>query len=576
MKALKKVAVSLFILLLLPVVAYAQAQPTASQRYEAGKACYNRVKADPRLSKDRTEWRRCIYIFESIANSQSGTVASKASYSAARLSRELYFQKHNRTDLDNALANYNRVIAEYPKSNLADDSLYHIGLIRFHQTKEPARAKKAFQTVIKRYPNSDSAGPARKMLASMERKPEIDEKPSSVPEDRTPETAYSVEKTYSDVPASSKNPGVLIDMSHSQRGDDTVVKLSFDRPVSYRATFDTGKGRSKSSSLELMLRETYARIGLPQKLKINSSTIRQVRVKPRILGGTVVDFSLHGDTNYSIVQDRRSIDVVVSRANFSQPEVGRRSRSTYKKESFWKRMWPWKNKSRKDSKLRIVIDPGHGGEEDGAVGPHGVAEKSVVMSISKLLEERLRNDLGAKVWLTRKKDKTVSLKKRYKKARKKKADLFISVHANASQNPKHRGIETYYLNNATDEAAKKLAARENESWTGPKSDIDRVLATMLQNAITDESRELASDVQETLVANLKERYRDVRNRKARSALFYVLVGTECPSILVETSFITNPREEMRLADPTYQQLVASSIADGVKKFLERRPAQASL
>lgn len=597
-----------------------KAQPTATAApvsqgasYEAGRECYDRVRKSPRLKRKKREWQRCIDIFAKVARAQAGSPqGAQASYSVARLSREKYFNtRGSKSDVTESLQYYNRVVSEYPKSNLADDALYNIAALRL-RTGEKARAKKALKALLKRYPRSDYAPTARKMLKQMDapKKTErvetvvayeqitYDEPAYSAPRGSDPTTTPLPKPTfeYSDKPATGSNPGLLVEVAHEQRQNDTVVTLFFNRPVEYKTIFDSGKRRRRSHpKLEVQLKETHPFIELPRKLNVSSLMVRRIKIAQRILGGTNVDIQLKRDVDYTIKPYQRSLDIIFSEANRGQPNTrkptvmpkynmvattevmavavvdegplpkpaaGVRSSKT---RAFLDKMAFWKRK-KKDGQLRIVLDPGHGGDEDGAVGPHGVREKDVTLQIAQMAAEQLRTQLGAKVWLTRTKDKNVSLEKRYKIAKKKKADIFISIHANASPNHKHKGIETYYLNNASDEAAMKLAARENQSWKGPRSNIDQVLSTMMQNAVTDESRELATSVHTNIIKNVKSRYKGVRDRKVRSALFYVLVGTQCPSILVESSFITNPREEMRLADPTYQQQIADAIVAGVKTY----------
>jgi N-acetylmuramoyl-L-alanine amidase len=174
--------------------------------------------------------------------------------------------------------------------------------------------------------------------------------------------------------------------------------------------------------------------------------------------------------------------------------------------------------------------------------------------------------------LTRSGDKTLSLEARDSFAVKKNADLFISIHANASTKRNMSGIETYYLNNATDRAAQKLASRENRASKKKVSDVEHILSTMLQNVDTVESRKLAIKVQGSLMKRMKKKYPGVKNRKVRSALFYVLVGAKCPAILVETSFISNPREEKLLRNKYYQDHLSIAIADGVKRYMRTQSA----
>lgn len=229
-----------------------------------------------------------------------------------------------------------------------------------------------------------------------------------------------------------------------------------------------------------------------------------------------------------------------------------------------------------DRKFYIVIDPGHGGKDPGAIGPKGTQEKQVTLAISKKLARELQQRIPSKVTLTRYSDLFIDLGERNEFANKRKSDLFISIHANASENKDQHGIQTYYLNNASDEASKRLATRENSMAGKSRTDLDLIMSTMLQNAFTDESRQLAQNVHSSLIKELGGKYTNVNDQKVRSALFYVLVGAKSPAILVETSYVTNPREEARLSSNEYQDSVARAIADGVIKFLQTHKSSETL
>lgn len=220
-----------------------------------------------------------------------------------------------------------------------------------------------------------------------------------------------------------------------------------------------------------------------------------------------------------------------------------------------------------------MIDPGHGGHDHGATGPSGVKEKNLTLAISKQLAAILRNTLGADVALTRQDDRYVTLDDRNAIGNRKKADLFISIHANAAESREPHGIETYYLNTATDKASKRLADRENRAFGKEISTLQKIITTMQQNALTDDSRDMAIAVQSSMIRGLTAHYPDVQDKHVKTALFYVLVGSKSPSILVETGFVTNPKEEKRLNSAAYQRQLAEAIATGIRHYLNTAAAQ---
>ena len=217
---------------------------------------------------------------------------------------------------------------------------------------------------------------------------------------------------------------------------------------------------------------------------------------------------------------------------------------------------------------KIVIDPGHGGKDPGAIGIGGVAEKDVVLSVAKKLALKLKKEMGVEVILTRNDDSFIELKDRTAIANAEQADLFISLHLNASPNPEARGIETYYLDNTTDEAANRLAARENAVSRGSVTDIQFILSDMIQNLKLEDSITLANRLHASVVSRVGRRYGEVKDLGVKKALFYVLVGARMPSVLVEMFFVTHKSEGRALAKEAYQDALADALFDGIKKYQE--------
>ncbi len=217
----------------------------------------------------------------------------------------------------------------------------------------------------------------------------------------------------------------------------------------------------------------------------------------------------------------------------------------------------------------VVIDAGHGGKDTGAIGPHGLREKDVSLAIAQRLRKRLQA-LGLRVVLTRDTDRFVSLDERTRVANEARADLFVSVHCNAARRSKLEGIETWTLNVGSSRYAKRLAAFENADSPLRISDLRLILADLAKKANASDARDLARSVQASLVRTVRARVGKVRDHGVKQALFYVLLGTRMPSILVETAFLSNPSEEARLRSAKYQEATAEAIARGVKDFMGGR------
>lgn len=225
--------------------------------------------------------------------------------------------------------------------------------------------------------------------------------------------------------------------------------------------------------------------------------------------------------------------------------------------------------SRLDRNRIIVIDAGHGGKDPGAVGYKNYREKIVVMSVSNRLKTILKSR-GYKVYMTRSSDKFVKLSNRTKYANKKDADIFISIHANAvgkKNAHKVHGIECYFLSKSRSSRAKRVAAKENSA---DLSDMNFYGKESFLNTLSSHnivaSNKLAIDLQRGMLGSLKKSYKDVHDGGVREGPFWVLVGAQMPSVLVEIGFITHPTEAKRLVNTKYQQRLAQGLADGVERY----------
>ncbi|HTZ16850.1 MAG TPA: N-acetylmuramoyl-L-alanine amidase [Dissulfurispiraceae bacterium] len=230
-------------------------------------------------------------------------------------------------------------------------------------------------------------------------------------------------------------------------------------------------------------------------------------------------------------------------------------------------------------KRTVVLDAGHGGHDPGAVGPSGLCEKNVVLDVALRVRDIIRKDYPFyEVILTRDRDVFVPLPDRAKIANNKNADLFISIHANASPNRNARGIETYLLNWTNDIEAMKVAARENaislkQMKQQMNGELGMIFASLDRERNRDQAINVAGYIQQSLISSIGRKYADVSDHGVKQALFYVLVGAKMPSSLIEISFISNPREEKLLATESYRQSLARSIAEGIHKYFTSQPPQ---
>lgn len=222
-------------------------------------------------------------------------------------------------------------------------------------------------------------------------------------------------------------------------------------------------------------------------------------------------------------------------------------------------------------RLRVVLDPGHGGDDPGASST--VEEKRVTLAIARELAGLLRAGLGAEVTLTRDVDASISLRERTRRANAAHGDLFVSIHANASPRPATHGIETYYLDNTDDQATLRLASIENAAGAGGRgdgTDLDYILSSLVQGGKQEPSTQLARAVQHGIVERLRADWPRIVDLGVKRGPFYVLVGVYMPCVLVEASFLTHPEEARRLADPAYRRAIAEGIYRGIAAFAAAR------
>jgi N-acetylmuramoyl-L-alanine amidase len=373
---------------------------------------------------------------------------------------------------------------------------------------------------------------------------------------------------------SLRPPALLSEMKHWSNPDYTRISLELDRDVTWEA-HQLGKGGPGRVYIDV----NHSRLGRNVRdITIGDGLLKGARVGQyksdvvRIVLDTVniKDFKVFAlsEPTRLIIDVRGERPAEISRLEpslTSPPESAAEPRreepvAVEKKHRTIKRSVISKIR-------RIVIDPGHGGHDPGAVGPSGLQEKDVVLSVGLRLRDLLKDELGLDVVMTRSTDVFIPLEERTAIANKVNADLFLSVHANAAANRNAAGIETYYLNLAKTEKAAQLAAKENGTSLEKVSVLQAILFDLMANYKLNDSAHMAEEVQKALYKKIRGQHADVRNLGVKQGPFYVLVGATMPSILVETAFLSNPQEEARLKDPAYLEMTAEGILEGVRGYI---------
>jgi N-acetylmuramoyl-L-alanine amidase len=352
---------------------------------------------------------------------------------------------------------------------------------------------------------------------------------------------------------------VTIDLSHEVRYE------------THRLKEDPSKGLPPRIYVDLF--NTKLAMDSRNPIAVDDGVLRQLRVGQFTADiiRIVIDLTTLGEHNAFLLADpyRLVIDIQGQKNAEALAAVDKSKKRTA--------TLPEKGRQLPVSGIRkIVLDPGHGGKDPGAIGVGGIAEKDIVLAVAKKLERKLKQEMGVEVVLTRRDDRFIPLEDRTAIANAEGADLFVSLHMNASPNGEAKGLETYYLDNTTDEASLRLAARENGTSRRNVSDLQFILSDMTQNMKLEDSITLAHHLQHSLVEGMSTRLGEVKDLGVKKALFYVLVGARMPSVLVEMFFITNQTEGRAMNQESYQNTVVDALYDGILKYKESNLASKTL
>ncbi len=526
---------------------------SAKTQYFRAEAAYKKLIKSPRKKKYRENWLACIAKFKAVYTKKpSDPWAPAGMYMTGKLYGELYRISLRQADKREALDIFQRLQKRYPRS------------------KYRYRSKKAAQLLT-------GKSPSKKVRKPVARKKPARVKPKKVA--RTPKKD-SIQQLIREKQNAYAAPRAKVKRKPGQTV--TVSGLRYwSNPNYTRIVIDA----DDETTFSHRLLKKDPQLKKPQRLYIDLSDSRLGENIQKLIP---INDNLLSDARAGQYQ-KETVRVVVDIKSFK----------TYKifplKNPFRIVIDVWGENGRPATKpkrppvvagrkeklpagalakqlalgvRRIVVDAGHGGRDYGAPGYlKGVHEKKVVLSIAQRLARKIRTELGCEVIMTRNSDRYLTLEERTAIANTKNADLFISIHTNSHRDSRAFGIETYFLNLATDDEAIMVAARENATSTKNISDLQAILNDLMHNAKVNESSRLAGYIQSRLYRHMKTKYSRIKNKGVKKAPFYVLLGAHMPAVLIETSFISNPRECRRLVNPAYQEHLCKGIVQGIKKYI---------
>jgi N-acetylmuramoyl-L-alanine amidase len=524
----------------LPPKATPKSPQSTEERFIEAESCYSDLKQNSRKMALRHNWMQCIEKFYSnYRQDPGGDSAAPSLFMAGKLYADLYQKSKRQSDLRAAHTMYEKVVVSFP------DSRYKVKASLLIDAM-PQWVKK--DSEIKK-------GDLAKII-----------------EDDTPK-ATGGQKPVAD-PGSdvSTSRGTVDNLRFWSNPNYTRVVIDASQNTAYvHHLLKKDPSINKPQRLYVDLKNSRLGQNIKKNIPINDDLLSDARAGQYTHDSVRVVVDIKSFKTYKIFSLKDPFRIVIDVWGAGGEEDGTESRPP--------RVAIKKNGKLPTSALakqlalgvrRIVIDPGHGGRDYGAPGYlKGVHEKHVTLQIARKLAQLVREELKCEVFLTRSSDRYLTLEERTAIANTKNADLFISIHTNSHKDRRAFGIETYFLNLATDDEAIRVAAMENATSTKNISDLQTILQDLMQNAKINESSRLAGNVQVSVVGLLKTKgYSRIKDKGVKQAPFYVLLGAQMPAILVETGFISNPREAKRLVDPRYQQRVCEAIVNGIKKYIK--------
>ena len=575
----------------------------ANAAYAKAKTGYDKLVKNPRLRTDQRAWQRVIREFRAVYFKfpDDPDVTPKILYMMARSykDKDLYTRSKSKGDLEEAITRCEVLAEKFPDSALADDALYFSAGL-YHEKGEKEPAKKALERIAEKYPDGDQAARAIEELKALGVSvpgPKKNQRPAG---DDNGKALQASDLARQPVDATGKGPQAnpddkdsmtaplltdgklreVTDIRHWSVSDYTRIVIDTTGPVAFREGFlPPNKTKGLSPRFYIDIEPAVRKKGLPEAIDIRDGLLKGVRVGQFDKKTVRVVCDLGGSRKIKAFYLEDPFRVIID-AFGEQYSKGTMCPVPKQQEAIKEKMpsSPEKVKVVKNGNRlsiarqlglcvrRVVIDPGHGGKDPGATGPTGLKEKDVTLKIAKKVAERLRAELGCDVILTRHDDVFLPLEQRTAIANAKKADLFVSIHTNAAPNPSAEGIETYFLNFAIDEDAMRVAAFENATSSKRMGELHSILNNILKNTKVNESSRLAGFVQKDLTLSLNGKFGDIKSLGVKQAPFFVLIGAQMPSILVETSFISNPQEEHLLRDDNYLDRIADGITAGIRDY----------
>lgn len=566
---------------------------STAKLYDEAKFYYNQLQTNATLAGARENWLKGTRNFRRIyLSSPKSEQAPACLYLLGRVYSDMFDKFQNGIDLDEAISYFKDSARLFPQHRLADDAYMALAQIFLDKRKNPQEAAEYLTEIVTNFPNGDMHGEAENLLKVLSQEHDIPLPKVMVSSSRDNKLSY------------------VLPVKYWSSDNYTRVVIMASGPVNYKEIL-LEETENSPRRLYIDFKKSYIEPQYRAPVPIEDGLLRRIRTGQFSPDTVRVVLDIESIKNYKIYSLPDPFRVVIDvRGDKQNDEPPPQEKVVKGNENLAKKSPPEKSRDiivlRDNKKVafnkkpaseprniettpevkplslaqqlglgvkKIVLDPGHGGKDPGAMA-FGQKEKDIVLDIAKRLAPTLEKELGCEVLLTRKDDTFISLEERTAIANTQNADLFVSLHINAHPSAKVRGLETYYLNLTTNADAMRVAARENATSTHQMSDLQDILSDILKNSKINESSRLAQQVHTSILTQAeKQGFSDIKNLGVKQAPFYVLIGAQMPAILIEIAFISNEQDMQNLNNPAFVKLLTQEIAQGIRAYVSDTTAQ---
>ena len=593
-----------------------------AKRYDEAKFYYNQLQTNTTLASTRENWLKGTRNFRRIyLSSPKSELAPACLFMLGRVYSDMFDKFQNGLDLDESISYFKDTARLFPQHRLADDAYMALGQLFLDKRHNPQEAADYLSEIVTNFPNGDMHSDAENLLKVLSQEHDIPLPKIMVSSSRDNKLSYVLPVKYW---SSDSYTRVVIMASGPVNYQEILLEETENAPrrlyIDFKKSYIEPQYRSPVPIEDGLLRRirtgqfspdtvrvvldiesisNYKIFSLPDPFRVvidvRGEKQNEISATPQsniVAKKEIVEQQSTQENNKNIIVLRDNKKIAVSAASaasvassvvvtsastatpVASPPVALKSTAKTDKIIAVPDVKPLSLAQQLGLGVKkIVLDPGHGGKDPGAMA-FGLKEKNIVLDIAQRLAPVLEKEIGCEVILTRDNDNFISLEERTAIANTQNADLFVSLHINAHPSAKVRGLETYYLNLTTNAEAMRVAARENATSTHQMSDLQDILSDIMKNSKINESSRLAQQVHNSILTEAeKQGFSDIKNLGVKQAPFYVLIGAQMPAILIEVAFISNEQDIQNLNNPSFVQMLTQEIAQGIRAYVSDTTAQ---